>query len=195
MRKATILKVLLSLLFVFVSLSIAPKTSFACWCLKLDPKAELDRAEKVFSGNVIEIEYEEEKNEAYMGPGRRANLFEVEQAWKGIEQSRTIVYSNGGSCGFTFEKGKSYMVYTSDKNGESYSNLCNRTVELSQAAEDLRVLGKGHIIEKQPRLEAAEEEKFGNKEQAYNLRLLIDLLSVAAFALILWAVERRRQKR
>ncbi|TMV50618.1 hypothetical protein FE783_07935 [Paenibacillus mesophilus] len=195
MRKAMVHKVLLSLLFFIVSLSIAPKMSFACWCTKLDPKAELDRAEEVFSGNVIEIGYEQENSEASMGTSRRANVFEVDQAWKGVEQSRTIVYSNGGSCGFMFEEGKSYMVYTYDKNGESYTNFCNRTVELSQAGEDIKALGNGREIEKQSRLEAAEAETFGNKEQEYDTELLVDLLSVAAFALTVWAVQRRRRKR
>jgi hypothetical protein len=195
MRKAMILKVLISMLFFLVSLSLAPKTSFACWCMKLDPEAELDRAEKVFSGNVIEIQYEQEKNEASMGTSRRANLFEVDQVWKGVEQSRTIVYSNGGSCGFMFEEGKSYMVYTYDKNGESYTDFCNRTVELSKAGEDVKTLGKWRQIEKQPRLEAAEAEIYGNKEQEYDMELLVDVLAVAAFALTVWAIQRRRRKR
>lgn len=195
MRKAMVLKVLLSLLFFIVTLSIAPKTSFACWCMKLDPKAELDRAEKVFTGNVIEIQHEVEKDEGSMGTGRRANLLEVDQAWKGIDQSRTIVYSNGGSCGFTFEEGQSYMVYTYDKNGESYTNFCNRTVEISQAREDLKALGKGRKIEKQPHLEAAEAEIVGNKEQEYDMGLMVDFLSVATFALIVWGIHWRRRKR
>jgi hypothetical protein len=163
--------------------------------MKLDPKAELDRAEKVFSGNVIEIRYEQEKSEASMGTSRRSNLFEVDQVWKGLEQSRTIVYSDGGSCGFMFEEGKSYMVYTYDKNGESYTNFCNRTVELSKAGEDIKALGNGREIEKQSRLKAAEAEASGNKEQEYDMELLVNLLSVAAFALTVWAIQRRRRKR
>jgi hypothetical protein len=195
MRTAMILSVLLSLILTMVSLPIASKTSYACWCVKLDPQAELERAEKVFSGSVIEIQYEPDKDEAPMGIGRRVNVLEVDQVWKGTEQSRTIVFSNGGSCGFAFKEGKRYMVYTYDKNGESYTNFCSRTVELSQAAEDIKALGKGREIEKQPRLEAAEAEKDGNPGQRYRMRLVVDLLSVAAFALLLWAVEWRRQRR
>ncbi|MDF2652236.1 MAG: hypothetical protein K0Q73_8041 [Paenibacillus sp.] len=195
MRKAMMLKVLLSLLFFVVSLSLGPKTSFACWCMKQDPQAALDRAEKVFSGSVMEIQYEQEKNEALMGTSRHANIFEVDQVWKGVEQSRTIVYSNGGSCGFMFEEGKSYMVYTYDKNGESYTNFCNRTVELSSAGEDVMALGKGREMEKQPRLEAAEAETFGNKQREYDMVLLVDVLAVAAFAFTVWAIHRRRRKR
>lgn len=195
MRKAMMLKGLLSLLVFVVSLSLAPKTSFACWCIKQDPKVELDRADKVFSGSVIEIQYEQEKNEAFMGTSRHANIFEVDQVWKGVEQSRTIVYSNGGSCGFTFEEGKSYMVYTYDQNGESYTNFCNRTMELSRAGEEIKALGKGREMEKQPRLEAAEAETFGNKQREYNMELVVDVLAVAAFALTVWAIHRRRRKR
>lgn len=194
MREAMIIKVLLSLLLFLVSLSLAPKTSFACWCIKQDTKTSLDQAEKVFSGSVIEIQYEQERN-APTGTNRRANLLEVDQVWKGDEQSRTIVYSDGGSCGFTFEEGKSYLVYTYDNNGESYTNFCNRTVELSQAGEDVKALGKGREVEKQPRLEATEQETFGTKKQEYNMELLVDVLAVAAFALTVWVVQRRRRGR
>jgi len=190
MRKATVLKVLLPLVFFIVSLSIAPETSYACWCPKLEPQAELDRAEKVFSGNVIEIQYVQEKN----GPSTHAVLFEVDRVWKGVEQSRTIVYNKGDSCGFNFEEGKSYMVYTYDKNGESYTNFCYGTVELSKAGENIKALGQGREMEKQPRLEAAEAETFAVKEREYN-KLLVDLFSVAAVALTIWVIQWRRRKR
>jgi hypothetical protein len=48
--------------------------------------------------------------------------------------------AGGGDCGYTFEKGVSYLVFASARAGALTTGICSRTRKLTDAAEDLAYL-------------------------------------------------------
>ena len=71
--------------------------------------------------------------------------FRVESSWKGklLTELRLTTGLGNGDCGYPFEVGQKYLVYAygSDVNRLG-TNICQRTVDLIEAAADLKALGK-----------------------------------------------------
>lgn len=108
--------------------------AFACSCAKpREVEEEYKTAVAVFSGKVISVA---------QSAGSTKVKIRVEKIWKG-GLSKTIEIRGGGMCGYNFTAGKKYLIYASGtiENGLSAS-LCSRTKNLSDAAEDLKVLNK-----------------------------------------------------
>jgi len=122
----------------------APNISYACKCLdKPSVEQELKTSSAIFSGKVIEIK-EEKRNDTIV----EKVLIEVNQTWKGPAESQIILESLQSSCSFTFRKGKEYIVYAtlnSEMNDKTAltTEVCDRTVLLENAEEDLKLLGGG----------------------------------------------------
>jgi hypothetical protein len=188
MKTATA-KAIMSVLMLYIMLITSfPSASYACSCANNpDPKTALEKAEAVFAGKVIAVK-QERKQEGVVGAVeyRDANLFEVDKAWKGVNQSQIIIYDMGHdvSCGFVFEEGESYLVYVyKNKNGELYTSFCSRTVELSNAGQDLKLLGQGQEVDKQVNLEG-EMKWVSNKD--YDMEIFIGgIVIVLATALLI----------
>jgi len=136
-----------SLLLVLTALlSLSAKPVQACSCLR-PPEAPvaLKEAGAVFVGKVTGIEREKD--------GLRVTM-EVDRAWKGITAKSVIVKtaSDSAMCGYNFEIGKSYLVYThatkaaDGKQPELATNICTRTCHIDQAADDLKAIGEGKKI-------------------------------------------------
>lgn len=129
------------------SIFLFPSIGFACSCADLQPvEEELASSKAVFTGSVIEINEVLQPN----GTMKRDVLFEVEQSWKGINQSQVMITtgSGGGDCGYDFEQGQKYLVYASNSSmygndNDLITNICSRTNEISLAQEDLSILGEG----------------------------------------------------
>lgn len=143
------------LILPFLILSIAlflwkPTDAAACSCMMPPPPDQaLNDANAVFSGEVIDIT---DNMKLINGNGRTVK-FKVDESWKGIENGEVAITTgnNEADCGFPFEVGQSYLVYTSN-NGMYDSktlttSICSRTVKLANATEDLNVLGEGEKIE------------------------------------------------
>lgn len=114
----------------------------ACSCAPPPPpKAALEASAAVFSGKVVDVED--------IGDFQRAVTIEVASTWKGVKGRKVTVQTakHGATCGFGFEKGKSYLVYAYEtKQGEAKvlsTNLCTRTRALGDAKDDLTELGEG----------------------------------------------------
>ena len=79
----------------------------------------------------------------------RGFVFEVDRVYAGVNTSQVIVYSNraedGGTCGFPFEIGQSYLVYASTyTNFNALSTIvCDPTRSVANAATLLAQLGPG----------------------------------------------------
>lgn len=122
--------------------------AIACRCIQPPPPAEaLTKASAVLVGKVTALDRD---NQGV------AVTIEVDRAWKGITAKTIIVRTNqgtGADCGFPFEMGKSYLVYTNSpqaKEGEQptlSTNTCTRTCHIDQAADDLKALGEGKKID------------------------------------------------
>jgi hypothetical protein len=168
--------------------------AYACSCASVEPNEAFEKAEAVFTGKVLNIK-QQRKQEGVVGAieYRDVNLFEVQETWKGINQSQVIVYDNGHdvSCGFNFEVGKTYLIYTyKGKDGGLYTGLCSRTEEISKAGEDLNFLGQGKEVEKEVNLEG-EMKWISNKD--YDMEIFIGGI-VVVFALIFFIFKKARRK-
>lgn len=138
------------ILFLLTSTSILtlkPRATFACSCVKEQTvQVEFSQSKAVFSGKVIEI-----KTTKFSNPNYKKVLFEVSKTWKGISGSQVIIKTGlgDGDCGINFIKGQNYLVYAraSKMYGENSQSLtatiCSSTKEFSLAQKDLTILGKG----------------------------------------------------
>ena len=160
------------LLFISFTVCAFPSTSYACKCVEpKSPTEELEESSAVFSGKVID----------QLEKGRtQFILFEVKESWKGLNESQVIVetVNSSSSCGYEFEDGKEYMVYTNETDGHLQVSLCSRTDLLSAASEDLDGLGKGEEPSEQVTLDLSEE---GQPPVWIMLSLLIIAFGLAVF--------------
>ncbi len=98
----------------------------------------------MFSGKVIGIIDENKFNPVQSSSDPIGVVFEVDEVWKGINQTQVIVYTSRfpESCGYEFSTTK-YLVYANESDGDLRASLCSRTTLLSSAQEDLNELGLG----------------------------------------------------
>lgn len=147
MKRYTMMGLALVMLMSIVVL-LAPQQALACSCVeRLDPEAELARADAVFVGTIVKSKPQRHQ-EGMTGPTeyRQANLFEVQTSWKGVEESQQIVYDDGylTSCGMNFMEDMTYLVYALEIDGDLVSSFCSPTVGIEQAEDDLAALGPGY---------------------------------------------------
>lgn len=136
--------------FVFICILLLgtfPSVTSACSCAELpSAKEEFERSKAVFSGKVLDIN----ENRSLNGYLSKSVLFEVDETWKGTDQSQIVITTGqgGGDCGIEFKEGEEYLVYAneSDMYGEKslVTIICNRTNQLSSLQEDLKIIGEGH---------------------------------------------------
>lgn len=94
------------------------------------------RSSVIFGGRVTEIETLKEKG----GWEQRLIRFAVADRFRGQTENMVEVITGrgGGDCGYSFEIGKNYLVYTFEReDGRLGTGICSRTRELSNAVEDL----------------------------------------------------------
>lgn len=136
--------------FLFVSISLVAifiltqVNVLACRCV-IDPNQTLEQkittnletAKAVFSGKVVEITASRNSQDILV-------KIIVEESWKEILPEEITVVTDSSSCGYRFEKGRSYLVFakSSDEYGLSTSK-CLSNSELENAAQELKILGKG----------------------------------------------------
>jgi hypothetical protein len=152
-RRYTSIITLIVLVSMLLNLFTVPEEAYACSCAyQPDPKKALEAAHIVFAGKVLDV-----KEDVWVDPKegsvygwRKAVRFEVNQVWKGVDQKEFIVLTNAGgesACGFDFEIGKSYLVYSYKNNradkDEWETGTCSRTNLLSAAKPDLEQIGQG----------------------------------------------------
>jgi hypothetical protein len=114
----------------------------------MTPQEAYDRASAVFSGKVLAVE------PRYTRPTRGGTILwyhevrlEVEESWKLIDR-RTVTLRTAsttpGTCG-SFAQGETYLIYADHLNDDLHVSSASRTNRLSDASEDLKVLGKGRV--------------------------------------------------
>ena len=128
---------------ILVAISVFSTTpARACKCMLPTIEAARADAAALFEGRVLEVA--EQTREGEM-PRVRATLAVV-RTWKGLDrEERVDVLTNKDSaaCGYEFAKETSYLVYAQRNDGVLHVSLCSRTRPMSQASEDLKVLGAG----------------------------------------------------
>lgn len=121
-------------------LMIKIEPAYACSCVRPEPVNEsVAQATAVFAGRVIDIEPVD---------NRRIEVdFDVETVWKGATTSTISIYTapNSAMCGYSFEEGRSYLVYAHQRQGTLLQvSQCSRTNLLSQSDGDLAILNQQH---------------------------------------------------
>lgn len=118
----------------------------------------------VFTGKVIGFEYRKGIHNEFMESRKKDSgkhidyetlivEFQVERWWKGEATSEIFLVTgntrnsdgtgSSSGCDYSFKEGESYLVYAYGKEDELRTSSCARTKLLTNAEEDLRILGEG----------------------------------------------------
>jgi hypothetical protein len=114
----------------------------ACSCMGPGKPCEAFwRAESVFIGTVASIDQEMVTDKWSDRPyPRRVVSFDAVTVTRGPSDQPMRVRTGfgGGDCGYTFNVGQSYVVYTHrDSDGRLATSICTRTAPLERAVDDL----------------------------------------------------------
>jgi len=109
------------------------------------PTEEMMRSDAVFSGRVLEVIDRNQNGLTQSSADPMEVIIEVDQIWKGIDESQVVVVTerDSASCGFNFSVNQEYLIYAAKDDDQLRASLCSRTALLSAAADDLTELGDG----------------------------------------------------
>lgn len=179
------------LIFSFV-FNYLPNTSHACSCVESGTvQEELTRSSAVFSGKVIEIVDKNKNNSIQSSADPIAVVFEVEESWKGMDQTQVVVYTerSSDSCGYEFVLNNEYLVYARENAVDLNTSICSRTTLLSAADQDMKELGEGEKPTKQIVIDLTTE----NATNAYHLSIYL-LIAALLLGGGYIAIKRRAKK-
>lgn len=147
-----------SCLFFGLTFLLSCQSSLACGCGYIEnPSSKqvsenYEKAVAVFSGEVIESEFEKVK-------------FKINSIWKG-EIGDELIMSTGGkktregwfqysTCDYNFDKSQSYLVFAFGKNFENMkASVCSLTRELKSAEKTQRLLDE--LFERKKKVQISE---------------------------------------
>ncbi|MBI4093190.1 MAG: hypothetical protein HY420_04670 [Candidatus Kerfeldbacteria bacterium] len=170
---------------------IQPELVHACSCIP--PRSvseEFQLAGAVFSGTVTNVSQTSRSSSSGSlagSLGKKVSLA-VERSWKGVTTATVTIETGigGGDCGFNFEEGKSYLVYTEGSSQRS-ANVCSNTKELAAASDDLRQLG--------PARTSFTNSSFPANAQGISFRTIAGLGTAIVISLaLLWLAKRWDRK-
>ncbi len=122
------------------ALVAAPSEARACSCAAVEQPEAFAQSASVFEGRVVSTSSADASSLLV--------VLDVVRTWKGANTERTSVQtaSGGAECGYAFEPGASYLVYTylADDAQERVS-LCSRTAPIDDdgARADIAAMGAG----------------------------------------------------
>lgn len=183
----TILLVLIPVIAIGLVSSIGScREAFGCSCVEPKPPAEAFQESKtVFSGKVVSINSDE---------FTKLVTFDVDRAWKGVSEDRVtaVTPANSAACGYDFEEGGEYLIYSHDAEESLNVIICSRTQPLDGANADLIVLGDGY----QPVL-AAEDGNVVGKEKniasLFNMPVIIGIGAAIAGIMAFLSIRKSRK--
>lgn len=109
------------LVFGFWLLVIAPSGALACSCAPLSPQEYFDNADAVFTGEVLDVD---------QGWGDLEIKIKVLEISKMEDEEKIVIIHTaltGAECGYTFQTGRTYVVYAIAQDGRLYTDLCSGT--------------------------------------------------------------------
>ncbi|MEJ2677849.1 MAG: hypothetical protein P8174_02100 [Gemmatimonadota bacterium] len=145
------MKCLLIPVLACLALTSTARSLSACTCSGMSAASAQRLANAIYSGRVIRIEL---RPDSIRPPSDTARAYQpdalvtlrVIRWWKGGSAPTAQVYtiSSSSACGYPFEVGDIYLVYTyTNADGDPQTGLCRRTALLNDAGEDLALLGPG----------------------------------------------------
>ncbi len=185
-----------SVILIFLLLGLwqaaTPRGAYACSCAQPpEPRDALEQATSVFSGLVVDITTEDTSD----GFTRRAVTFDIISSWKGTDQARTVVRTgmDSADCGFNFEVGQRYLVYTSGDTANPNTGICDRTKLLRVSGEDIAKLGPGKPPVAKPAVQPTVQPTVVKGEQASIIPYVVPALAVVVILVVLFLVMFRRK--
>ena len=136
----------------------------ACDCPGMTTEQSIEKSKAVFSGEVIGFEYHKgipnwSMDESAKRTGKVIDYetlvvkVRVRQWWKGETPMEIYLLTNTtrdadgsltqSSCDFTFQKGETYLIFAAGKENDYRTSNCQRTRKLTEAKDDLNILGEG----------------------------------------------------
>ncbi|MBD8025154.1 hypothetical protein H9636_00655 [Ureibacillus sp. Re31] len=134
------------LLMISFLFNLSLTSSYACSCVQPESaQKELSARDFVFSGKVKKIIDQNENSIIKSSADLLKIHFEVNETWKGIDETEVIVFTerDSASCGFSFTTNEDYLVYANKEEGKKKVNICSRTSPLVNASVDINELGEG----------------------------------------------------
>lgn len=124
-------KTLLACLFTPIGLIpfLQPQAAWACSCIQSTPAEQMERADVVFTGRVIDQKMKTVKTQPFGGRTWVQWTFEVEADHKGAVSKQMTVESasNSAACGVNFQMGERYQVFANQSNTALKASLCSGT--------------------------------------------------------------------
>lgn len=102
-------------------------------CLNVAPVERLKTAKAVFAGRVIEVKE---------SGGVQVVKFSVSKSWKYVRAGEVVVTNFIHHEGPYFHRGKNYLVYANEREGQLSTGACSGTVEVEDARDEIRQLDK-----------------------------------------------------
>lgn len=174
--------ILVGLLFLYITFTLAPSSVSACDCDVPDDALEgLEKSDAVFTGKVKDI-----KKVKINGEPFDAVLVEVNEIWKGIQESEIVIYTTWSNCQFEFDEGEEYLLYSYRNEDRLYVSICGRSTTVSHGSEDIKMLGPGKTPDKEVNLEF----------ESVNWKWIVGLITiVVVFSLSALFIVRHLRKR
>ncbi|HYO90079.1 MAG TPA: hypothetical protein VEQ40_00505 [Pyrinomonadaceae bacterium] len=152
-RTGTLMEIVMRIikpgLMIIVFLLLSADAGYACTCVPPPSVAEsLSQAGAVFSGKVLQVK--RVKGSEQDGLWQVEVVFAVNTSWKGARQRVISVFtaSQSAACGYSFMRGRTYLVYAGESQGKLATTICSRTKRLKDARLDLKELGAGKLVRK-----------------------------------------------
>ena len=143
-------KIIILTLTFFGLLLLTQINVFACSCgnipqtLEQEIKGRLKASKAVFSGEILKISETSQRQDV---TGLNVTVkIRLKEVWKGQLTKEVIINTpdNSAACGYSFEVGKSYLVFAHSRKGKILATgLCSGNRALETATEELKILGKG----------------------------------------------------
>jgi HEAT repeat protein len=125
---------------------VIPVRVEACSCAVSTPKRAAENAAMVFAGVVtwkgerglIPVE-----GTTYMREAPTKYGFAVEHVWKGefLDSVEVSTSPTGGACGYRFEVGREYLVYSYARDDKQWTSICSATNRFEYAIAERYFLG------------------------------------------------------
>jgi len=131
---------------------LQPQAAIACSCMRSTPEEQMERANVVFKGRVIDQTVTTPES----GPLRGLNLirwtFAVEESQKGLAAKELVVESasNSAACGINFQMGDRYQVFANQYQDNLRASLCSGTQRMTE-----EVLEEGQGQSQEPASESS----------------------------------------
>ncbi|QUY43539.1 hypothetical protein [Acaryochloris marina] len=131
---------LLSCLFMpigFISF-LHPQAAWACSCMRSTPEEQMERADVVFTGRVIDQKMKTVATNPLGGLKLVQWTFEVEADHKGVVSKQLTIESasNSAACGINFQMGERYQVFANQSKTALRASLCSGTRALTDQQQE-----------------------------------------------------------